>query len=95
MSMSGRLKSSRKKRKTTVIEMSARRNPGSSERKNKRIDAQKGTLGCGVERSRLPHWEQAWAFLGFGCILGQSFVLYERPQKLQKIGSPIVPLLQL
>ncbi len=36
--------------------------------------ALKGTLGCGVERSRLPHCEQTSACRGFTCSLGQSFM---------------------
>jgi hypothetical protein len=31
-----------------------------------------GIFGCGVERSRLPHWEQASAILGFTWSFGQS-----------------------
>jgi hypothetical protein len=47
-------------------------------------------LGCGVERSRLPHCEHTSANRGFTCIRGHSFTLYVRPQNWQKSGSPPV-----
>jgi hypothetical protein len=50
----------------------------------------KDTLGCGVERSRLPHREQMSALRGFTCSRGQNFVSKLRPQVLQKSGSPAV-----
>jgi hypothetical protein len=59
------------------------------------MGVQPGRRGCGVERSRLPHWEHASAVREFRCRRGQSFVSYERPQELQKSGSPGVIRLQL
>jgi hypothetical protein len=39
-----------------------------------------GILGCGVESSRLPHFEQTSAPRGFTCWRGQSFTSYVLPQ---------------
>jgi len=73
-SILGLRKSSVMKKTTATTETTVRIAPGTSERRKSRIRTQKGTLGCGVERSRLPHCEQAWAFRGFGWSLGQSFM---------------------
>lgn len=60
---------------TAAMEMIERSSPGTNDRKNRSTVAQVGTLGCGVESSRLPHWEQSSAFLGFTWSLGQSLTL--------------------
>jgi hypothetical protein len=52
-------------RMTVAIETTVRIAPGTSERRKSKIRTQKGTLGCGVERSWLPHFEQTVAFRGF------------------------------
>jgi hypothetical protein len=57
-----------------AMEKSASKRPGIRDMKNKRMVAQKGTLGCGVDRSGLPHPEQACALRGFTCSLGQSLM---------------------
>jgi surfactin synthase thioesterase subunit len=62
------------KKTIAAIDTIASNKPGTNERKNKRIVAQKGTLGCGIESSLLPQREHAAAFLGFTCILGQSLM---------------------
>src|SRR6266568_1079765 len=53
-----------------------------------------GILGCGVEKSRLPHCEHVWAERGFEWRRPQSFTLKLEPQQLQKTGSPSVSLWQ-
>jgi hypothetical protein len=54
-----------------------------------------GTLGCGVESSRLPHFEQTSAPRGLICSRGQSFTSYVLPHLLQNNGSPAVMCPQL
>ena len=79
----------------TTMEAVPRKIPGTTESSKPRMGAQPGRRGCGIERSRLPHWEHASAFRGFTCRRGQSLTSYVRPQELQKSGSPGVNRLQL
>ena len=81
--------------KRTVIEAKPRKAPGKMERTKPRSGAHAGRRGCGVERSLLPHCEQASAVRGFICLRGQSFQSNERPQELQNQGFPGVMRLQL
>src|SRR5258708_3136401 len=56
----------------TVSDAITKMLPGMMESTNCRSGAHNGTLGCGVENSRLPHWEHACAVRGLGCLRGQS-----------------------
>jgi hypothetical protein len=49
-----------------------------------------GIFGCGVDNSRLPHFEQTSAPRGFTCNRGQSFASYDLPHVPQKSASPAV-----
>ena len=69
------LRRCRTKKAMAAMETIASIRPGTRDRKNRRMVAQKGTLGCGVDNSRLPQREQASALRGFTCSLGQSFML--------------------
>jgi hypothetical protein len=72
--VSGLLSRCRRKYTIAAMEKTARSRPGTSVITNRRIVAQNGTFGCGVDNSRLPQWEQAWALRGFTCSLGQSLM---------------------
>jgi hypothetical protein len=73
-SVSGPLRKCRMKNATATIENAARIRPGMTESKNKRMVAQNGTLGWGVDSSRLPQWEHALALRGFTWSFGQSLM---------------------
>lgn len=75
---------------STVRERTTRNTPRSTRTRTSRTRHQKDTLGCGVESSRLPHWEQQSANRGLTCRRGHSFTSYVRPQNMQKSGLPVV-----
>jgi hypothetical protein len=59
--------------RSTRRERQAKKTPRQRRVRNSRTRHATDTLGCGVERSWLPHWEQTSATRGFGWCLGQSF----------------------
>src|SRR5438046_2742477 len=74
-SVSGLLRKCLIKNLMATIEKTARTKPGMRYSTTRRKVAQNGTLGCGVDKSRLPQREQASAFRGFTCNFRQSLML--------------------
>ena len=83
------------KRTTTAKDRMMRMKPGTRDNRKTTSLTQKGTFGCGVDKSWLPHCEQTSAFRGFEWSLGHSLTLKLRPHWLQKSGSPAVIRSQL